>query len=112
MGSGTGSNKKPSLSENSAVKTLAAVFLKPLERVTAQGLLCEKKGPKGACKALSGPRLANSHKEACLKWARSNVLISRNSWKSSLFSDERRYSLDGPDEMACYRHDKRLHWDL
>ncbi|CAK9809220.1 Transposable element Tc3 transposase [Anthophora quadrimaculata] len=52
------------------------------------------------------PPLSEQHKEARLKFARDHVWW-RKKWRNVIFSDEKKFNLDGPDGWNYYFHDLR-----
>ena len=57
-------------------------------------------------KMLTGPSLIVKHKEERLKWAK-DYSHWRTRWRRIVFSDEKKFNLDGPDGFAHYWHDLR-----
>ena len=57
-------------------------------------------------KMLTGPCLTPKHKEERVKWAK-DYSHWRTRWRRVIFSDEKKFNLDGPDGFAHYWHDLR-----
>ena len=51
---------------------------------------------------LKAPAITDQHKAAHLSWAKDHLVRGASFWKRIIFSDEKRWTLDGPDGLACY----------
>jgi len=59
-------------------------------------------------KKKSSPQLKPIHKEKRLKWAK-EMMSWKENWKRIVWSDEKKFNLDGPDGWKYYWHDIREH---
>ncbi len=55
----------------------------------------------------ASPALTADHRRARLQWARQKAVIGGRWWRRVVFSDESRFSLDGPDRLSAHWHNAR-----
>jgi transposase len=60
----------------------------------------------------AAPVLTKEHKEKRLAWARDKVTWDGVKWGKVVFSDEKKFNLDGPDGLQYYWHDLRNEKEL
>lgn len=59
-------------------------------------------------KLMKAPKLTPFHKAKRVEWARERIGLPASYCHNVIFSDEKRFSLDGPDGASYYWADKRL----
>ncbi len=58
------------------------------------------------------PKLSQDNVKDRFKWARDYNFAPARLWRRTVFTDEKRFCLDGPDGQACFWADKRLPKDI
>ena len=98
------------------VKSISGKIITPRQIKADFGPECSPKTIKRAVKASSNlvptkikkkPALNDHHKKARLDFAERH-LIWRDEWHKIIWSDEKRFTKDGPDSMHYYQHDKTI----
>lgn len=78
------------------------VGVRRVQQILASAEFCDFEKRKKA------PRLTPAHKAARLNWAENYLGKPRSFWEHVVFSDEKRFCLDGPDGVAYFWSDKRV----
>ena len=51
------------------------------------------------------PALTVKHKKMCVDWVKKKVTRTKEKYETVMFSDEKKFNLDGPDNSQCIWHD-------
>ncbi len=59
-------------------------------------------------KAALGPNLTKRHCEKRVEWAEKYARDPKHAWTNVIFTEEKRFNIDGPDGLRSYWHDNRV----
>ena len=62
-------------------------------------------------KKKTSPSLTDTHRQARLDWAKKHMTWNKE-WQNVVWSDEKKFNLDGPDGFSYYWHDLRKEQEL
>lgn len=82
----------------------------PVTKRRVQQILSDSKRFKWRKKVSKSP-LKETHKQARLKFAQ-NHMTWDHEWRNVIFSDEKKFNLDGPDGLKYYWHDLRKNTEV
>uniref|UniRef100_A0AC34QA22 Transposase n=1 Tax=Panagrolaimus sp. JU765 TaxID=591449 RepID=A0AC34QA22_9BILA len=97
-----GTAKSPGRPKKLSEKTRRRIVQK-IAKSTVWNVLHDAKNMKWS-KMNVGPRLTEKHKTARLEFARKYL---KQDWHKVIFTDEKKFNLDGPDGLAYYWRDLR-----
>ena len=93
-----------------SVRSISAELKGQAKKSTVHNVLKRSKNVKYV-KMKTKPPLKKSHIEARLEFAKAHMAW-KDQWISVVFSDEKKFNLDGPDGNAFYWHDLRKEKDI
>ena len=89
-----------------SIREIVGALPKKLSVGTIQHVISENPYVKW-CKRVGQPPLTNFHKAVRLRFAKESLKGGDKKWQQIIFSDEKKWNLDGPDGFKDYWHDLR-----